>query len=477
MDGWTEQYTERFDLSIDPRLYPPSILSDTTEASCLYQPMMSSFEGLYQPETEAYEARPRYSTVHQDQGLLESADPMQAGSAAFISNRYFAGEQNWDLGHMGHDRSMQTQDWDITTSHNEGPGSVYDPTVLDMTSCQDQQFLLSIGMERSIQLFGPEFSELSLQTQGPGLVQNTQAHVRLAGNNTQAHRRIRSFRVRRVGEQRFVLAGQSLQSAIIQTRKLVSDLTGVSIMALQHAKEETEICWGTWLVTKLSKTNPSCHADTGPRQVADITRAKSHTTVCDRIKTTSHHDLDTAHVESTHSECSQIHAHRYHGTIVHHESMLGDTSASGIDIVSAGLNNTVSGPQSLKPKGSEKNVEEALLSAKSQQHLEAEPVFSSTRRSEANNRRGPVSKSTRARQSFSSANAKLYRVERLDNTRFKHNGKWVKSATVQTIKPLSVLIGFDDSSIRRALRKKGSLKGVVNKDWKVKDLGKVNPSA
>ena len=53
----------------------------------------------------------------------------------------------------------------------------------------------------------------------------------------------------------------------------------------------------------------------------------------------------------------------------------------------------------------------------------------------------------------------------------------MKSATVQTIKPLSVLIGFDDSSIRRALRKKGSLRGVVNKDWKVKDLGKVNPSA
>jgi hypothetical protein len=157
--------------------------------------------------------------------------------------------------------------------------------------------------------------------------------------------------------------------------------------------------------------------------------------------------------------------------------MLGDTSASGINIVSAGLDSTVSGPQSLNPKGSEKNLEETLLSAKSQQHLEAEPVFSSTRRSEANNRRGPVSKSTRARQSFSSANAKLYRVERLDDTRFKYNGKWVKSATVQTIKPLSVLIGFDDSSIQRALRKKGSLKGVVNKDWEVKDLGKVNPSA
>jgi hypothetical protein len=385
--------------------------------------MMSSYEGLYQHGTEAYEARPQYSTIVQDQGLLESAESMQAGSAAFISNRYFAGEQNWDLGHMGHDQSMQTQDWDFTTSHNEGLGSVYDPTVLDMTSCQDQQFLLSIGMERSIQFFGPGLSQLSLQTPGPGLVQNTQAHVRLAGNNTQVHRRIRSFRVRRVGEQRCILAGQSLQSAIIQTRKLVSDLTGVSIMALQHAKAETEIRWGTWLVTKLSKTNSSCHADTGLRQVADINRAKSQTTVRDHTKTTSHHNLNTAHVESTHSECSRTHEHRYHGTIVHHESILGDTSASGIDIVSAGLNSTVSSPRSLKPKGSEKNVEETLPPAKSQHHLEAVPVFSSTRGSEALRERGPISKSTRAKQSFSSANAELYRVERLDDTRFKHNGK------------------------------------------------------
>jgi hypothetical protein len=75
------------------------------------------------------------------------------------------------------------------------------------------------------------------------------------------------------------------------------------------------------------------------------------------------------------------------------------------------------------------------------------------------------------RNSLHAGNAKLFRIERKDETSFKYGDRLVDCVKIRTRSAAAEFLDCSVPTLQRSLKAKGKRKGIVKDVWKVTDLG------
>lgn len=280
----------------------------------------------------------------------------------------------------------------------------------------------------------------------------------------------RLYRVERIDQTRFDLEGKSMYYALIRTNHNVRTITGIGKKAIGRAQCNTYVKWGEWKIMYLGRETPRGHADQAEKGDID-TPATSSLFQTDYSQLWPSHDQKSSHNQSSQtcdlgktlslsdgSPCISVELPAEHGS--------GSTYT---------VQHTTRPLQSSFQPDMNGNGEATTLQAK---RRAGRPVSLATRmKMQERLLHHAVSDTTRANQSLSSANARLYLVKRADGTDFEYEEQLVSCAIIRTLPAVCKFLHCSPAGLWQALHRKSKTRGIVKKEWIVEDQGKASISA
>jgi hypothetical protein len=257
----------------------------------------------------------------------------------------------------------------------------------------------------------------------------------------------------------FNLKGKLVSSAVIMTTKSVATLTGASYRILNQAKLHVHIVWDAWRITYLGKMHSGDDMDQEILARVDTTPAGStpNGTACED------YNWESSHGPSEHIfNFDQTNQHEACETS--HESTSMDPIDPGFRLDSVHPMGFVAGSKSLPAESSISGGKEAML----QNRTSNISTGAGTVLQRYSYRRSEMS---RVRNSLHAGNAKLFRIERKDETSFKYGDCLVDCVKIRTRSAAAEFLDCSVPTLQRSLKAKGKRKGIVKDVWKVTDLG------
>lgn len=280
----------------------------------------------------------------------------------------------------------------------------------------------------------------------------------------------RLYHIERIDGTRFDLEGRSMYHALIRTNFNVRTITGIGKKAIGRAQRNTYVEWGEWKIMYLGKETPRSHADQAEKGDSDTPATSS-------LFQTDYNQLWPSHdPKSGHNQLSQT-------CVLDKTLSLSDESpcislelpAEHGPESSYTVQHTTRPLQSSIQPDMNGNGEATTLQAK---RRAGRPVSVATRmKMQERLLLHAVSDTTRANQSLSSTNAKLYLVKRADRTDFEYEGQLVSCAIIRTLPAVCRFLHCSPAGLWQALHRKSKTRGIVKKEWIVEDQGKASISA
>jgi hypothetical protein len=282
------------------------------------------------------------------------------------------------------------------------------------------------------------------------------------------------YLVRRADGQHFNYEEKSVPFALICTDRDVRDVTGISRDSLYCAQQNADILWDPWKITYLKKVHcRHCLTEQLLREIETLSALSS------QLESLFQHPWQ----EYIRKNSLVLPMQRSNsGSANQHETSKSSHQARSTVLLSLEdsliSNNSINpgiGHQPSDLEGTIGSREQAVFHTKKGQAAFCSVATRKKMQKNAINHHQSISDAAKAR--IAEIHEKLLHVERVDGASFSYNKQQVYFAIIQGRLAASKLLNCHPKTIRNALQKRCKKKGIVKKIWRVKDLGKVIPSA
>jgi hypothetical protein len=282
------------------------------------------------------------------------------------------------------------------------------------------------------------------------------------------------YLLRRADGQHFNYEEKPVPFALICMDRDVRNVTGISRDSLYCAQQNADILWDPWKVTYLKKVH---HRHRSTEQL--LREIETLSALSSQLESLFQHPWQ----EYIRKNSLVLPMQRSNsGSANQHETSKSSHQARSTVLLSLEdsliSNNSINpgiGHQPSDLEGTIGSREQAVFHTKKGQAAFCSVATRKKMQKNAINHHQSISDAAKAR--IAEIHEKLLHVERVDGASFSYNKQQVYFAIIQGRLAASKLLNCHPKTIRNALQKRCKKKGIVKKIWRVKDLGKVIPSA